>query len=221
MAKVVIFGTTDNGELAHYYLTTDSEHEVVAFTVDNEFMQEKYYKNLPVVPFEEIENYYPPSEYKLFIAIGYSKVNEIRENRYNLAKSKGYDCISYISSRASVFDNVEIGENCFILEDNTVQPFVKIGNNVVLWSGNHIGHHSVIKDHCFITSHVVISGRCVINERTFIGVNSTLRDHIEIGKENVIGAGSLMLKSTEDKAVYKLNAKAEASRITSDQLRGI
>lgn len=221
MAKVVIFGTTDNGELAHYYLTTDSEHEVVAFTTDREFKETDQFKGLPLVAFEELEKHYPPSEYKLFIAIGYSKVNSVRAEKYTEAKARGYEFVNYISSRANVFDNVKLGDNLFILEDNTVQPFVTLGNNIVLWSGNHIGHHSIIKDHCFITSHVVVSGRCVIEEKCFLGVNCTIRDHLRIAPENVIGAGALILKDTNDKEVYKLDAKGVAAKFTSDKLKGI
>lgn len=221
MAKLIIFGITDNGELAHYYFKLDTDHEVVAFAVDAAYKESDSYKGLPLIAFEEIEKIYSPDEYKMFIAIGYSKVNSIREQRYNEAKAKGYELVSYISPRANVFDNVKVGDNCFILEDNTVQPFVEIGNNVVLWSGNHIGHHSKIEDHCFITSHVVVSGRCVVGRRSFVGVNATLRDHITIGPENVIGAGALILGSTKDKEVYKLDAKGVAAKLTSDQLRGI
>ena len=47
-------------------------------------------------------------------------------------------------------------------------------------SGNHIGHHSVIRDHAFISSHVVVSGRVEIGEQCFVGVNATLRDHIRL-----------------------------------------
>lgn len=221
MAKVVIFGTTDNGELAHYYFTEDSEHEVVAFTTDLEYKKADEFRGLPLVAFEELEKEYPPSEYKLFIAIGYSGVNEVRANKYQEAKKRGYEFVNYISSKANVFGNVKLGDNLFILEDNTVQPFVELGNNIVLWSGNHIGHHSVIKDHCFITSHVVVSGRCVIEERCFLGVNSTIRDHLTIASENVIGAGALILKDTKEKEVYKLDAKGVAAKFTSDKLKGI
>jgi sugar O-acyltransferase (sialic acid O-acetyltransferase NeuD family) len=222
MSKVIIFGMTDNGELAHYYLNNDSEHEVVAFTTDKEYLDGKdSFKDLPLVAFEELKDKYPPSEYKLFIAIGYSQVNKVREEKYNEAKAMGYEFVSYISSKATIFDNVKLGDNLFILEDNTVQPFVELGNNIVLWSGNHIGHHSIIKDNCFITSHVVVSGRCVIEKNCFIGVNSTLRDHITIASENVIGAGSLILKDTLEKQVYKLDAKGVPAKFTSDKLKGI
>ena len=143
MAKVIVFGVSDTAQLAKYYLGTDSDHEVIAFALSEAYLKEDQFEGLPVIPYERIESYYPPSDYLLFTPMVASAMNENRERIYLEGKSKGYSFISYISSRATVLTE-DIGENCFILEDNTIQPFVSIGNNVVLWSGNHIGHHSVI-----------------------------------------------------------------------------
>ncbi len=220
MKKIVIFGVGENAEIAHYLIEQSDKGRVVAFTVDRQFMQSDHFRDLPVVPFDEIEKKYLPADNLMFIAIGYSKVNKHREEKYNLAKEKGYSFYSYISERATLFDNVKIGDNCFILEDNTIQPFVEIGNNVVLWSGNHIGHHSIIEDNVFITSHVVVSGGVTIGRNCFIGVNATLRDHIKIAPECVVGAGALILNDTEEKGVY-IAQEAEKIRATSDRLRRI
>jgi sugar O-acyltransferase (sialic acid O-acetyltransferase NeuD family) len=199
--KVVIFGVLDTAELAHYYLSTDSEYEVVAFTVNSEFLKENTFKGLPVVPFEELEKIYPPSEYLFFAPMTGVKMNNLRKKIYLEGKSKGYEYISYVSSKSTSFNN-EIGENCFILENNTLQPFTKIGNNVVLWSGNHIGHHGIIEDHVFFTSHVVLSGHCHVKERSWFGVNSTIRDGLTIGEGCLIGMGSVVTKSTDDDGLY-------------------
>lgn len=220
MAKIVIFGVGDSAQLAHYYFTNDTEHEVVAFTVDKEYRQEEALFDLPIIDFETVEESYPVNEYKFFVAIGYTKINKARAEKCELAKAKGYDLVSYISSKCTIFDNVEVGDNCFIFEDNTIQPFVKIGNDVTLWSGNHIGHHSIIGNHCFITSHVVVSGHVNVGEYCFIGVNATLRDHITIAKECVIGAGSLILTDTQERGVY-ITKPAEVSRVPSNRLRRI
>lgn len=149
------------------------------------------------------------NEYKMFIPISYKKVNKLRAEK---VKEKGYTCVSYISSKA-IYYNTSIGENCFIFENNVIQPFTKIGDNCILWSGNHIGHHTIIKDHCFLASHIVV-------EYSFLGVNSTIRDNVKIGQENVIGAGSLILSNTDDKAVFSPK-ETEKSKVPSNRLRGI
>ncbi|WP_428026089.1 acetyltransferase [Arcobacter sp.] len=220
MKKVIIFGLGDISQIAYFYLCDDKRYEVVAFTMDSEYINEKNCNNLPVVPFENIEDTYSPSDYTMFIPLSYTKINKLREKKFNEAKNKGYQFLTYISPNASIAKNVNIGENCFIFEDNTIQPFVEIGNNCILWSGNHIGHHSKINDHCFIASHVVISGGCKVGAYTFIGVNATLRDHITIGESNVIGAGSIILGDTEDNKVY-MAKQTEVSKVPSNRLRGI
>lgn len=219
MEKVVIFGVGELSQLAKYYLDNDNRFEVVGFTVDSEYIIDSF-EGLSVVSFDDIERFYPNDRYKLFITIGYSKVNSVREKKYKEAKEKGYECISYISPEATMASNVVIGENCFIFENNNIQPYVEIGNNCILWSGNHIGHHSLIRDNCFITSHVVISGGVEVGGNTFIGVNATLRDHIKIGKANVIGAGALILSDTDDNKVFMEKA-TEPSRVPSSRLRRI
>jgi sugar O-acyltransferase (sialic acid O-acetyltransferase NeuD family) len=201
MAKVVIFGIIDTAELAHYYLTHDSPHEVVAFTVNQEYIKEPYFHGLPVVAYEEITNIYPPDDFKMFVPMTGRKMNTLREKIYNSAKSMGYELISYVSSKATLFNN-EIGDNCFILEDNTLQPFTKIGNNVVLWSGNHIGHHGIINDHVFFTSHVVMSGHCNIGSYSFFGVNSTLRDGSIIAPGTLVGMSASITKNTQEWGIY-------------------
>lgn len=218
--RLVIFGAGDIAELAHYYFKTDSDYEVVAFTVDASYVRETSFCGLPLVAFEDVARHYPPESHDFFVALSYSKLNAVRKEKFLSAKEKGYRLASYISSRATLLNDGQVGENCFVLENNTVQPFVKLGNNVTLWSGNHIGHHSVIHDHTFIASHVVISGGVEIGEQCFVGVNATLRDHIKIGEKCVLGAGALLLADAAPEGVY-LGTATERSKVPSTRLRGI
>jgi sugar O-acyltransferase (sialic acid O-acetyltransferase NeuD family) len=218
--QLIIIGNTSNAKLAHYYFSKDSEYDVAAFSVDKKFIVKKQFCNLPVIPLEMLEQKYPCSKYDAFVAIGYSNMNKLRENIYNKLKIKGYKLPNYISTKCSFLSEETIGDNNLILEDNTIQPFVKIGSNNVLWSGNHIGHDVIIKDHCFITSQVVISGFTTIENNCFIGVNATLRDDITIDQFSLIGAGVTLMHSTEKESVYlaskpfKMNKKSTELKIS-------
>lgn len=218
--KLVIFGGGQIAQLAHFYFSSDSDYEVVAFTVDAEYLTETTLAGLPVIPFENVASEFPAAEYEMFVALSYSKLNLHRANKFNLIKEMGYRLATYVSSKATYLAQTPPGENCFILEDNTVQPFVSIGHNVTLWSGNHIGHHSVISDHCFIASHVVVSGGVNIGEYCFIGVNATLRDHITVGPRCVVGAGALLLADAEPEGVY-IGQASPRSKIPSTRLRNL
>ena len=217
MNKLVIFGIGDIAKLAHYYFSSDSNYEVTAFTVDKQYMDGDEFLGLPVVDFEEIADRCPSATHKMFIAISYAKMNRIRAQKYFKVKEMGYQLATYISSRCTFLTNKPVGDNCFILEDNTIQPFVEIGSNVTLWSGNHIGHDTIIEDHCFISSHVVVSGHVHIHEYCFIGVNATLRNSITIAPETLVGAGAIIMRDTVAKGVY-LPQRAELFRKKSDDI---
>tara|TARA_B110001452_G_scaffold181271_1_gene152200 strand:- start:3096 stop:3755 length:660 start_codon:yes stop_codon:yes gene_type:complete len=217
MNKIVIFGTSQIAQLAKYYFDIDSSYDVVAFTVDQEYISSDNFEEKPLVPFGDIKKLYPPSEYKMFIALSYSKMNKIREKKYFESKDLGYELVSYISSKCSYLTQFRHGDNCFILEDNTIQPFVKIGSNVTLWSGNHIGHHSEIKDHNFISSHVVVSGSCIVESNCFLGVNCSIGHEVTLAKETLLGAGSSVVKNTEEKGVY-LASRSTKFKKDSDQV---
>lgn len=215
--KLIIVGSGETGLIAYEYFQFDSEYEVIAFSVNKQYINESIINGLPVIPFEILEQEYNPIEYEVYVAISSGKLNRNRTKVYHEAKLKGYKCASYISSKAFVWRNVEIGENCFIFENNTLQPFVKIENNVTLWSGNHIGHNTIIKNNCFISSHCVISGFCEVGENSFLGVNCTIENNTKIAKDNFIGAGALIQKNTNEKDFYQFK-QTELSKVNTHRL---
>lgn len=218
--KLVIFGAGEIAELAAFYFAIDSDYDVAAFAVDRSHLASAEAFGRPLVAFEEAASAFAPRDHELFVAVGYTGLNALRRERYLAAKGMGYRVATYVSSRATTWPGFAPGENCFILEDNTLQPFARVGDNVTLWSGNHIGHHSTIGSHCFIASHVVVSGGVQIGESCFIGVNATLRDHVKVGARCVIGAGALIAEDAEPDGVYAPPA-AERSRVPSSRLRRI
>ncbi|HZT60170.1 MAG TPA: acetyltransferase [Pyrinomonadaceae bacterium] len=217
MAKVIIFGVADFASLAHFYLRHDSPHEVVAFSVNEAYLPEGgEFEGLPVVPFEGVQESHDPSEYSFFAPMSHRRMNRLRESVYQQIKGKGYPLVSYVSSKATTFPGAGIGDNCFILEDNTIQPYTSVGNNVVLWSGNHIGHHSVIKDHVLFTSHVVLSGHCVVEPYSFFGVNATIRDGLRIAEGSLIAMAAAVTRDTEPWGIYKGNPAKKGEVLSRD-----
>lgn len=188
MDKVIIFGTNATAELAWFYLTHDSPYEPIGFCVDKQYYKSNVFCGLPVYAFEDFD-----MKNVCFFA-------PLMDNRLRAAKAKeisdkGYNLISYVSSKATCWSPV--GKNCFILEDNTIQPFVQIGNNVIMWSGNHIGHHSKIEDNVFISSHVVICGKCTIKQFAWLGVNSSIRNDLTVTEGSLIGMAAAVCENTK------------------------
>lgn len=204
MKKLIIFGTSSFAQIANEYFTHDSNYIVEAFTVENDFMMgEKEFLQKELVSFETVEKRFPPSEFDIFIAVGYGEYNKIRKRIFDEAVKKGYFLATYISSNAFIWRNVKIGRNCFVFEDNTIQPFVSIGNSNIFWSGNHIGHHSKIGNNNFFTSHVVVSGYVNIGDNCFFGVNSTVVNNIDIPDNTYLKATGLATKDY----IYEMGKK--------------
>ena len=212
--KLIIFGDSAFAEIAFEYFQFDSIYDVVAFCVEENFFKKNELFGLPVISINDLATKFPPEEFEIFVAITYTQLNRVRTRLAKHLKFLGYKLASYVSSRSSLWPNVEIGEHCFIFEDNTLQPFVKIGTNVILWSGNHIGHHSQISENCFISSHVVISGFCIIGKNSFLGVNSTISNNVVIGDDNWIGPACLISRSTDNDLIFNLD-QTEASKVSS------
>ena len=217
MEDVVIYGNGPVAKTAYYSLTYDSTYKVEAFTVDRQVIEERNLFGLPVVPFDEVVQHLSPDKYKMFVAVGYGKVNKLRADRYCQAMDKGYSFITYVSSRAVTLPDLHIGDNCFIGANTIIQQSVRIGNNVIVRDNSFIGHNTTIKDHCFIAACAAISGKVTIEERCFIGINASLRDDIRVGKECTIGAGVSMLHDAREGEVY-MNKNAQKLPLTSEQL---
>lgn len=201
--QLIIIGAGELAEIAFEYFTYDSEYEVIGFCVEAEYLQETKLNDLPVTAFEDILENYPPNKFSAFVAIPSTGLNRLRTRFYQELKNQGYALATYISSKAFVWRNAKVGENCFIFENNVIQPFVTIGNNCILWSGNHIGHRTVIEDHCFLSSHVVVSGYCRIGHSSFLGVNSTFNDNTTLAHNCIVGSAALVNKSLlEPESIY-------------------
>jgi sugar O-acyltransferase (sialic acid O-acetyltransferase NeuD family) len=213
-SKLVIFGNTAFADIADEYFTHDSPYEVVAFTVHRDFVKEPVLRGRPVIPYEELDAHLAPGEHSFYAAITYQQLNRLRERVAADAKSRGFALASYVSSRAFVWRNATVGEHCFIFEDNTVQPFVTVEDNVVLWSGNHIGHHSTIERNVFVSSHVVISGFVTVGANSFLGVNATIGNDVRIGRDVWISPGVAVTKDVPAGTLLPLTKTAPHARTT-------
>ncbi len=201
--KLIIVGDSAFAEIAYEYFTYDSDYHVAAFSVEREHMTRDMLFEIPVIPFESLAEIYDPEDHDVYVATVYTQLNRLRTRLSKDAKAKGFRLASFISSHAFVWRNVEIGEHCFIFEDNTLQPFVKIKDNVVLWSGNHIGHHTTIGNNCFLSSHVVLSGFVEVGENCFLGVNSTVANNVKIGRNCWLAPDVTIVKDTLDNVFFK------------------
>lgn len=209
---VLVFGNLLSASLAWYCLAHDSPFKVAGFTVDQAYMRDTQYEGLPLVPFETLEHSHPASDYRLIIPMGYHRINGVRRARFEAARARGYTLVSYVSSRASVWPDLQVGANVLIYEHAIIQPFARIGDNCIIRSGAHISHHCRVEDHAFVAAEVAMGGEGTVGEQSFVGVGAVLRDRIRIAARCFVGAGAVVVQDTESDGVYVGNPARRAQR---------
>lgn len=209
---VVIFGNMLSASLAWYCLLHDSPYKIAGFTVDEAYLASSHFEGLPLVPFETLEAHYPPEDYRLLIPMGFQKINGVRRARYEQAKQRGYTFASYISSRASVWPDLQVGDNVLIYEHAIIQPFARVGNNCIIRSGAHVSHHCHLGDHVFVSAEVALASSCHVGDQAILGVGAVLRDGLRVAERSFVGAGAVLVADTEADAVYVGNPARKASK---------
>lgn len=202
--RLLMIGAGEFAQWCYEYFTSDSDYEVVGFTVNRTCLGEPSLNGLPVVPWEEAERLFAPGQHQAFIAAAYTGLNRLRGRFYSEARGKGYQLASYISSSATVSSRAILGDAALILEGATLQPYCRIGNNVCIGMGSCVCHHSEIGDHNFLSAHVVILGQVKTAEYCFFGANSTIFDHRVIGNHCLIGAGAVVNRDLPDSSLVKV-----------------
>jgi len=219
MSKLVLFGTGRGADVAFRYLKRDGDHEICGFTLDAAYLKRTTFHDLPVVPFEEVETRFPPDDYRMLILLGYQEMNQLRARKYLQAKAKGYTLASYVSSDIFRPEELSVGENCFILDNQSICLDVKIGNNVVMWSSNHAGDLSVIHDHAWISSHVTIAAEVTVGESCFLGIGAFISNNVKLAKNTFVGANALITSDTKEGGVYVCSEQKELGVDSVDFMR--
>lgn len=217
--SVVVFGYQTFSSLAWFCLSNDSQWKVEAFTADKKYITKNLHEGLPVVPFEDLPNIYPPDSTKILISLGYSKINGLRMERFRQALQMGYEPISYLASKATIWPGLSLGKNCLVFEQAIIQPCVQIGDNVIIRSGANIGHHCIIGSHSFISSGVTFGGNVTVGERCFFGLGAVIRNAVKIAERTFIGASAVVLADTEPDGVYVGNPARKIAK-TSMEISG-
>jgi sugar O-acyltransferase (sialic acid O-acetyltransferase NeuD family) len=218
MAAIVVFGAGQLAEVAKAYIDADGPDQIVGFTVDSDYCYSDTFQGLPLVAWERLETRFPPTSVKLLGPLSYQRFNDFRRERHIEGKKRGYTFASFIHPASHVYAT-EIGENCFILENNVIQPYVRIGVGVMIWSGNHIGHHAVIGDYCFLASQVGLGGGVRLGERCFLAGKVGIESGLEVGDRCFLGTGAIVNRNLPAESVVKGRADARAGYSRSRLMR--
>jgi sugar O-acyltransferase (sialic acid O-acetyltransferase NeuD family) len=208
--RIAIFGIGAGADTARRYFEWDSPHEIVGYLVDREFLTAPSFNGRPVVAVEDAVATFSPDDVLAFVPLGSSRMNMLRAEKYQLLKSLGYRFVTYVHASNRLEEHCEIGENCFILENQSVNFDAAIGNNVVIWSGCQIGDRARIGDHAFLAAHVVLNGEVTVGEYTYLGSNCNISNGVHVARQSFIGANALITQDTAERAVHVVEATPAA-----------
>lgn len=210
--KLIIYGNGNMAQMIYQFVKYD--FNVLAFTVDRAFINTAELCNLPLIPFDEIGQHYPPDQCSMLIAVGYVDMNSIREQKYIEGKYKGYGFINYIHPTVVMHDCIDIGENNIILDHASTHPYTKIGNGNFISSNSNIGHGCSIGDNNWVNAGVSVAGESVIENKVFLGVNSAVGHGLVVKSKTFVGACTQINRNTEPGGVY-LSGGGEKHRLGS------
>ena len=162
--KLILFGTSEVAELANFILKNSPLLYVALLLTMSLSKKQPTWGFLN--SFSNITRSHPPNVYYLHVALSYTKLNTLRAEKFSECQNKGYIMPSYVCSRSVFWDDLSIGSNCFVLENQTLQPNVVLGDNVVLWSRN-VGHGTTIGNHTYVIT-CCFSGHCMVGQRNFL-----------------------------------------------------
>jgi sugar O-acyltransferase (sialic acid O-acetyltransferase NeuD family) len=210
--KLVIYGIGRFAEYVQYVLEEDSPYEVIAFSIEKSYSEATEFNQLPLYAFENLDDHIPSDSVSLFIAVGQ---NEVRKRIFRQCLHKGFTLANYISSKAQTWPNLKIGQNCFIGEGSTIQPYVEIGNGCILFAAN-IGHHSRIGNHVLVSA-MTLGGNVLIEDNCFLGMNSTVAQNVKVGENSIIGMGCSISRNTAPNSVYS-NKGTSMRKVSSEDV---
>ena len=199
---LLIFGTGEYAEIAHYYFSQHAGRHVDAFTVEAAFVGDGHFCGLPVLDFAEAQRRFAPATHDLFVAIGYTRRNQVRQRIFLAARSLGYTLPSFVQESADVARNVVVGANTMVREFAALSPFATLGENCFVGAQACLSHHARVGSHCYLSSTAAVCGMARVGDGCFIGAHATVRNGVTVGAGCVIGAGALILSDCEPDGVY-------------------
>ena len=118
-------------------------------------------------------------------------------------------------NKVNIREENEIGNNVSIGTQSVIEHHVKIGNNVRIHSNVFIPEFTILKSNVWIGPNVVLTNAKypnrketkenlsapVLMENCIIGANVTILPNIKIGKNAIIGAGSVVTKNIQSNTI--------------------
>lgn len=143
---------------------------------------------------KDIENY---NKNYFIIGIGNNSIRKKINNENNL---KLYTAIH---PSAIIAQDVKIGTGSVIMAGVVINPGTVIGKNCIINTCSSLDHDNLLEDYVHISPGAHLAGTVSVKEGTWICTGATIINNITIAKNNIIGAGSVVIKDiNEENGTY-------------------
>lgn len=128
--------------------------------------------------------------------------NKLRVKFLTYARELGYKTPNYIHPSVIISPNVKIGEGVYILLGTTIMPHTVINDFVMISMGVHLAHHNVLDEGVFLSTGCNFGASIHAHKYAYCGISSTIMTGLhELGEDCLIGAGAVVIRDVEPKAV--------------------
>ncbi len=121
-----------------------------------------------------------------------------RKHYAEIIENKGGEFIPIIHATAKINQTAKVGAGSIVTAYSIISANVNIGRHVMIQSFTDIGHDAVIDDYASIGAYVFLGGYASVGEMSTMYTKSSIIPHKGIGKNCVVGFGSVVMRNVKD-----------------------
>lgn len=124
--------------------------------------------------------------------------NYLREKKIAQVLAAGIPLATLIHPTAVISPLAHVSDGCTILANAVININAYVGIGCIVNTHAVIEHDCLAEDYVNICPQVSMGGHAKIGRRSFIGIGSTILDHITVGRESIVGAGAVVIRDVPD-----------------------
>lgn len=110
-------------------------------------------------------------------------------------------CVSIVDPSSFVSRTAAIGRACVVYPGCYIGHKAALGDRVFMLSGCTVNHDDRIENNVVMASGVTLAGVVTVETECYLGQSCTVRQYLRIGKDSLIGMGSVVVKDVPPNSV--------------------